>query len=186
MGGIFTAFTGAPITLTGANGLNTSFAQGTFLSTATEVGPIPSSVQKVGNGVLYFPNVVQIPDPQIATMAPNLAALSTLRAIANTSGTPLLINATPGQLGGLAAGSLNGPGLWRLDMNLLKRIKIKERFMFQIGATAENITNTPQFSAPTATNLGINSASFGRITSTFSPAGATSYRVIVLQARLNF
>jgi hypothetical protein len=186
MGGIFTAFTGAPITFVGSNGLNTSFSQGTFLSTATEVGPIPSSIQKVGNGVLYFPNVVQIKDPQVAGMAANLAALSTLRAIANTSGTPLLINSTPGQLGSLAAGSLNGPGLWRLDMNLLKRIRITERFTFQIGATAENISNTPQFSAPSAANMNVNSASFGRITSTFAPSGATSYRVIVLQARLNF
>jgi hypothetical protein len=63
-------------------------------------------------------------------------------------------------------------------MNLLKRIKINERFTFQIGATAQNITNSPQFSAP---NTAISSTSFGRITST-----ASTYRVMVLQARLNF
>jgi len=63
-------------------------------------------------------------------------------------------------------------------MNLLKRIKINERFTAQVGATAENISNTPQFSAP---NTAIGSASFGRITS-----AASTYRIIVLQTRLNF
>ena len=49
---------------------------------------------------------------------------------------------------------------------------------FQIGATAQNITKSPQFAAP---NTAISSASFGRITST-----ASTYRILVLQSRLNF
>ena len=63
-------------------------------------------------------------------------------------------------------------------MNLLKRIKFNERFTFQIGATAQNITNSPQFGSP---NTAIGNANFGRITST-----ASTYRILVLQARLNF
>jgi carboxypeptidase family protein/TonB-dependent receptor-like protein len=176
-GAIFTYFTGAPITFTGANGLNTSLAT----SPATQIGPIPDgSIQKVGNGVLYYSGVTQITDPSVAniTTLGNLRALSTLKAIARSDGTPILVNALPGQLGTLGIGTADAPPVWRLDANLLKRIKINERFTLQVGATGQNITNSPQFSAP---NTSIGSASFGRITST-----ASTYRILVLQGRLNF
>jgi hypothetical protein len=78
----------------------------------------------------------------------------------------------------MGIGTLDAPKTWRLDANLVKRIKINERFAFQIGATGQNITNTPQFGAP---NTSISSTGFGRITGT-----ASTYRVIVLQGRLNF
>jgi len=63
---------------------------------------------------------------------------------------------------------------------LIKRIKITERITMQIGATAQNATNTPIFADPTTTNMNINSTSFGRITS------ATGARLLVLQGRVNF
>jgi hypothetical protein len=176
-GSIFTYFTGAPITFTGANGLNTSIAT----SPATQLGPMPEgAIQKVGNGVVYYPGVTQITDPSVAniTTQGNLRALSTLKAIAGSDGTPILVNALPGQLGALGIGTASAPPVWRLDANLLKRIKISERFTFQIGATAQNVTNSPQFAAPTTS---IGSANFGRITST-----ASTYRILVLQSRLNF
>lgn len=176
-GGIFSYFTGAPITFTGANGLNTSLAT----SPATQVGAMPAgSIQKVGNGVLYFPGITQIVDPSVGniTTLGNLRALSTLKAIASSDGTPILVNALPGQLGSLAIGTVDAPPTWRLDMNLLKRIKINERFTLQLGATGQNITNSPQFGSP---NTAIGNANFGRITGT-----ASTYRVIVLQGRLNF
>jgi hypothetical protein len=176
-GSIFTYFTGAPITFTGANGLNTSLAT----SPATQVAPMPGgTIQKVGNGVIYYPGITQIADPSVAniTTLGNLRALSTLKAIASSNGTPILVNALPGQLGVLGIGTASAPPTWRLDTNLLKRIKINERFTFQVGATAQNVTNSPQFSGP---NTSISSASFGRITST-----ASTYRILVLQSRLNF
>ena len=176
-GGIFSYFTGAPITLTGANGLNMS----TATSPATQLGPMPSGqIQKVGNGVIYYPGITQVTDPYVAniTTQGNLRALSTLKAIAGPDGSPILVNALPGQLGTLGIGTADAPSIWRLDMNLLKRVKINERFIFQIGATAQNITNSPQFGAP---NTAIGSTAFGRITST-----ASTYRILVLQSRLNF
>jgi hypothetical protein len=78
----------------------------------------------------------------------------------------------------MGIGTLDAPKTWRLDANLVKRVKINERFTFQIGATGQNLTNTPQFGSP---NTAIGSTSFGRITGT-----ASTYRVIVLQGRLNF
>ena len=177
MGTIFNFFTGAPITFTGSNGLNTSLAT----SPATQAGPIPEgSIQKVGNGVLYFPGITQITDPSVAniTTAGNLRALSGLKAIANSSGVPILVNALPGQLGTMGIGTADAPRTWRIDANLVKRIRINERFTFQIGATGQNVTNSPQFGAP---NTSIGSANFGRITGT-----ASTYRILVLQGRLNF
>jgi hypothetical protein len=107
-----------------------------------------------------------------------LRALSTLKAIATSDGTPILVNAQPGQLGSLGIGTADAPSTWRLDANLVKAIRITERFKLQIGATGQNITNSPQFGSP---NTSIGSANFGRITGT-----AATYRLIVLQGRLNF
>ena len=181
MGAIFTYYTGSPITLTGADGLNTSFANGVFTSTATQVGPLPTAIDKVGNGVIFFPGATQITDPQNATLASgaangNLQALSTLKAIA-INGNPVLVNATPGNLGALGYDTVNGPGGFRLDFNLLKKIRITERFNMELRGTAENLTNTPVFANPTTA---ISSASFGHITSDAGP------RIIVAQLRLNF
>jgi hypothetical protein len=50
----------------------------------------------------------------------------------------------------------------------------------QIGATAQNATNTPIFAPPTAANLSIDSTTFGRITS------ATGSRLLVPQGRFTF
>ena len=182
IGAIFTYFTGAPLTLTGADGLNTAYnGTAAFQGTATQVGNVPTGLQKVGNGVIYFPGATQISDPQVAGIASgaangNLQALSALKAIA-FNGQNALINATPGTIGGLSYGSLTGPDGIRLDFNILKRIKLTERFELQFRGTAENLTNTPIFGAP---QTNINNVSFGHIT------GAGSPRIIVGQLRLNF
>src|SRR5581483_274285 len=58
-GAIFSWYTGAPITFTGANGLNVS----TATSPATQLRAMPEgSIQKVGNGVVYFSGITQITD----------------------------------------------------------------------------------------------------------------------------
>jgi len=46
-------------------------------------------------------------------------------------------------------------------VNLIKRIRVTERVILQLGATAQNLTNTEQFGNP---NLNINDLNFGRIT----------------------
>jgi hypothetical protein len=134
----------------------------------------------VGSGVLYFGSGITVgPDPSLTNLTPALRSISSLFAV-NSNGTPLLVNSAPGVMSPLGLGTLRGPGFKGVDVNLIKRIPINERFVLQFGATATNLTNTPIFGLP---NVTIGSTSFGRITST---ATGTSPRLIVAQFRLNF
>jgi len=101
-----------------------------------------------------------------------------LLSIADTSGKPILVNPQPGQIGTMQTNFLVGPGLFQLDVNLLKRFKINERWAFYLRADAVNAGNHANFSNP---DSNINSTTFGRITGT-----STDARVIVLSGRLNF
>jgi TonB dependent receptor len=185
-GAIFTYFTGAPLTLTGTNGWNNSDANGAatvsgivMQSTATQVGPLPASVTRVGNGIQYFPGATLVTDPQVATLASSLQPLSALKAVA-INGQTVLENATPGSLGALGYATVNGPPGVRLDFNLLKRFHLTERFVMEFRATAENLTNTEVFGTP---QTNINSSTFGHITAT---ATGFTPRIIVAQLRLSF
>lgn len=178
IGAISLMYSGQPLTFTAQNTINNTTSLASF--TAQLLGAIPGhGVTKTGNGVIYFPGLTQITDPSVASLPAALQPLSTLKALAS-GGSPLLVNPLPGVLGALSEDPIHGPGSKALNMNVIKRIRINERFSAQFGATAENVTNTPTFANPT-TN--INSTAFGRITST---AGLYPFRLIVLQARFNF
>jgi hypothetical protein len=119
-------------------------------------------VQRVGTGVVYFSGITQITDPAVANLpSATLRAVSGLKAIADSNGNPLLANPLPGQLGALGLSVFRGPSSKNLNLNVIKHFKINERLNFQIGASAQNLTNTPIFGNPNTT---INSTSFGRIT----------------------
>ena len=180
VGVIFNAFSGYPITLYETNStFNTVSAD----SLPNISGAIPSgSVTKIGSGVQFFNNLVQITDPQVAGLASQVKGLSTLRAIATSSGAILFSNSLPGQIGNLAPGALLGPGYFQFDMNLLKKIRMTEKTELQLGANAVNVLNTPQFANPTSSaGAVIDSTSFGRITSTTYPN-----RIVVLTGRITF
>ncbi len=100
-----------------------------------------------------------------------------MMAIADSSGRALLVNPTPGLLGTLSPAYIEGPSTFRLDLNVLKRVKIREKIDFQFTANFIDALNTPQWGNP---NTDINSVNFGRIT------GASGNRIIVLEARVNF
>jgi hypothetical protein len=185
VGAITLMYSGQPLTFTAQNTINNTTPSNTPSAqfTAQLLGSLPTSgVTKTGNGVIYFNGLTQLPsDPSVANIANTaLRALSGLKAIAGANGQPLLVNPLPGVMGSLAAGVVRGPGSKTVNVNLIKRIKINERFSAQIGATAENLTNTPIFANP---QMNINNTAFGRITST---AGLNPSRLIVLQARFNF
>jgi hypothetical protein len=72
----------------------------------------------------------------------------------------------------------SGPSLHQVDMNFVKKTKIRERVTFEIRAEMFNIFNHPNFS-PSATQ-NINNSGFGALTSNF---GA---REIQFNGRISF
>jgi hypothetical protein len=178
MGGLLSIFSGTPLSVTAGRSSLNQFTD----NTPNLVGPLPKGTGIVTidpTGVTYFNGLQQITDPAVAniTTAQGLQARSTLRAITDASGKLLLVNPTPGQLGSLATRYFEGPGAIAFDLNVVKRIKIKEELNFEFRADFIDALNHPRFSDP---NTDINSTSFGRIT------GADGNRIIVLNARLNF
>jgi len=173
---IFNVFSGRPFGITSGRSSLNNFGD----NTATSVVPIDpgtGEVTRMGNGVTYFANLLQVPDPSIALMTPSIRSRATMRAIADSTGRILLVNPTPGTLGSLQGSFLEGPGNFRLDLNVVKRIPIAEKTNLEFRADAINLTNTPQFDNP---NSDMNSVNFGRIT------GATGERILVIGMRLNF
>jgi hypothetical protein len=181
-GVIYNQFAGSPL---GLSNTVSSFNQFTD-NTPVLVGPFPANlgkVKKVNDGIVLFDGLKQISDPSVAniTTQQGLQARSTLRAITDSSGRLLLVNPTPGQLGTLQQLYLQGPGTFRLDVNMVKRFKICEDWDFELRADVIGLTNTPQindYNNQITTDM--NSANFGRITNT---GGA---RIIVIGARINF
>ncbi|MCG3164006.1 MAG: hypothetical protein JMDDDDMK_05472 [Acidobacteria bacterium] len=147
------------------------------------VGAFPNSlgnVERVANGVVYLSVLRQTPDPSIASISSaTIRGISTMRAITDANGNILLRNPLPGEFGTLAQGYLTGPGLFRLDFNLIKRIKFTERVALTLRADAFNATNTPYFTNP---DLNINSGTFGRILGTVPG----SNRVVTVTGRIEF
>jgi hypothetical protein len=180
VGVIFNVFSGLPLTLYQNNSTFNTVAAN---SQPIISGAIPSgSVTKVGSGVQFFNNLVQVTDPQVATLAAGVRGLSTLRAITDSSGNVIFSNSLPGQMGNLSPGGLFGPGYFQFDMNIVKKFRVTEKIGLNLGANAVNILNTPQFANPSSTVGGvIDNTSFGRITST-----VYSNRIVVLTGRITF
>jgi hypothetical protein len=178
IGAIYNHFSGSPITLSAARSSFNQFTDGTPIL----VGNFPKSAGSVvvdASGVRYFADYTQISDPSRARITTNqgLQARSTMLAIADANGNALLVNPTPGVLGSLAPAYIEGPSTFRLDLNVIKRVKVKEKVDFMFTANFIDALNTPQWGNP---NTDINSVNFGRIT------GAGGNRIIVLEGRINF
>lgn len=87
-------------------------------------------------------------------------------------------NNAPGQTSGLERAFINGPWYVNLDATLAKNFRIKEGIKFQLRLEAFNAFNHTNFFQGQLQN--INSTTFGRITSTFSP------RIIQIGGRIDF
>ncbi|NOT58733.1 MAG: hypothetical protein HOP19_00755 [Acidobacteria bacterium] len=178
---IYNKFAGSPLALTGVVGTYNQFTG----NTPTLVGDFPRNLgraTKLDNGMVLFPNLKLVSDPSRNRMeSVVLSPRSTLQAVADASGKILLINALPGQPGSLQEQYLTGPGTFRFDVNLVKRITVRETWAFELRADLINLTNTPQIDDyVNQINTDINSVNFGRIT------GAGGNRIAVLGLRLNF
>jgi hypothetical protein len=175
VGGIFNYYSGAPWTIVAQNTFNNdALTNVNSQFTPVLLGSLPDTgVTKASNGASLLTGFTQT----------NPVGLSTLRTINGPNGSPLLINPGPGQLGTLGLSPFVGPGSKQIDVNLIKRIHITERIVFQLGATARNLTNTPVFANPSLANSNINSVNFGRIQ---AMATGSDPRIIVLQGRVIF
>jgi len=154
--------------------------------TLTLVGSLPKStghVKRTDNGVVYFAALQQVPDPQIAnlTTMQSLNRRSTLKAIADSSGKIIAVNPAPGTIGTLSPSYLEGPGSFRFDVNLIKRIRFRESRELVVRGDAINVLNSPRFDNPVTD---INSVDFGRITR--NDPNSVASRIIALSMRLNF
>jgi hypothetical protein len=181
IGGIFNVFSGSPIGL--ASGI-TSFNQFGY-DTPTLVGALPKStghVRRTDNGVVYFDSLQQVQDPSIGslTASQSLNRRSTLKAIADSTGRIIAVNPTAGSIGTLSPSYLQGPGYFRFDVNLIKKIRFRESKELVVRGDAINVLNHPVFDNPITD---INSTDFGRITQTST---VSNPRIIALSMRLNF
>jgi len=176
-GSILTIQTGSPLSLGAARAFNTAGN-----NTAVPVGAFPSDfgeARRTATGVVYFTGLKQVVDPYVAqiTTLNGVQQRSTLLAVTDSAGKALLVNPQPGQLG-MAPRYLTGPGLFQLDLNLLKRVTFRERYEFTLRADAINFTNRANFSNP---DTNINSLNFGVISGT-----SAEPRVVVVSARFSF
>jgi len=103
-----------------------------------------------------------------------------LKGIADSTGRIIAVNPTPGSIGTLSPAYLQGPGYFRFDLNLIKKIRIRESKELVVRGDAINVLNTPVFDNPVTD---INLPDFGRITQTSS---VSNPRIIALSMRLNF
>ena len=184
LGAIFQIGSGAPITITDARGtLNRAgrSARQTALTNLTK-----DQLKKLA-GVYRTPNGIFILPPEIlgrnADGTINTAGGGQGRG-ANGFGTPaftgqVFFNNAPGQTSGLERAIFNGPTRYNLDISLIKRFVIGERFNVQLQGDLFNALNTTNFYTASQF-LDINSTNFGRISNTYDA------RIAQLAFRLNF
>lgn len=87
-------------------------------------------------------------------------------------------NPVAGTLGTLQLTPVSGPWFFNVDLNLIKRTRIKEALNVEFRADAFNLFNRTNFNVGQVQN--INSPQFGQITSAFDP------RILQFALKLNF
>jgi hypothetical protein len=155
----------------------------------------PGHIIKTSNGVLFYdPNVFgQVNDPFCNTLTTKegLQGRCTFKAM-TYNGKMLFANSAQGALGSMnSVTNWRGPGIFDLDLNILRRFTVKEGITAEFRLDAIAATNTPHFDNP---NLNINGTTFGRISAPSagganaftSPAPFAGNRVFVANARVSF
>jgi len=104
-------------------------------------------VKRVSDGVIYFTDLKQVPDPAAANLTSQqaLSGASALKAIADKSGKIVAVNPEPGTVGSLSQTYFEGPGSFRLDTNVIKRVRIRENYELQIreiSSTCSTVHNS--------------------------------------------
>lgn len=181
VGSIINVFSGQPMTIfSGRASFNTFNAASTPATNLEAVNNDFGSTVRRGNGVWFFDGLKQVQDPAVAglTTQANIRSSSTLQAITGPDGNLIFVNASPGNPGTSGLNFFDGPRSVRFDVNLVKRVRLTERFTLELRADAISALNKPNFSLP---ERDINSINFGRITATDD-----GNRIMVVSARINF
>lgn len=183
IGAIFQIGSGSPITITDARGtlnrVGRSARQTALTSfTKAELKKL-AGVYRTPNGIFILPLELlgRNPDGTINTSVGGTGRGANGFGTAAFTGQKFFNNA-PGQSSGLERALFNGPTRYNLDLSLIKRFVISEKFKVQLQGDLFNAFNTSNFF--TGQFLDINSTNFGRLDSTFSA------RVVQLAFRLNF
>ncbi len=119
------------------------------------------------NGRVSTPRPNQIGDPNTGPKTFDLFFNTAAFADVTVGGAP----------GNERRGVVNGPGLWRYDMALLKNTKIRERWNMQFRAEAFNLFNHTNFQSVGTT---LSTSTFGHVTAVRDP------RILQLALKLNF
>jgi hypothetical protein len=185
LGGIFSWASGAPLSLVAST---SSFTQ-SAVNNPVLVGNFPKNsgnVTKVKNGAVYFAGLQQITDPAISgvTTAQGLNTQFSNKAIVDSQGKPVFVNPSPGTLGNVGLGWIEGPANLRFDADLDKRIRLTESTQFELRVDVINVMNHPNFDNPIS--LDINNINFGSIQAATGNSSGPSNRQFILNARFNF
>ena len=104
--------------------------------------------QRRNFGSYFGSSFTRMKDPQCAAVAPQLTALCTLQAVADSNGKIVLQNPQPGTRGGLGLASLTLPGNWSFDASMSKSVRIAEGKTLSIRMDSTNVFNHPMPSNP--------------------------------------
>jgi len=179
LGGIMNFNSGAPLTLT-ATGVNTISNVAGQPNIVADLPKNMGKVTKLDTRVVFFDGFTQTADPGVSgvTGLNTLNTAFTNKALVDPSGKIVLVNPQPGQVGTYGLATLKGPSSLSLDMNMIKRFKIRESTEFEFRIDAINVLNHPNFGNPN-TNINGNNT-FGQITT----AGGS--RRFIINSRINF
>jgi hypothetical protein len=154
--GILTINSGLPLTVFTSRGAGDPAASG------LNVGGAPN------NGSVATPRPNQISNP-------NSNAPHTWQEWFNTAAfADVTVGGAPGNED---RGAVNGPGLWRYDMSLIKNTRITELLHLQFRAEAFNLFNHTN---PSTISTTTTSGTYGQVTATRDP------RIMQLGLKLNF
>ena len=119
----------------------------------------------------------EAPASHVACIIFNPAAFTEPAQVRNANGSPITLYGNSARRVG------RGPGSSNLDFSLFKNFLVAERLNIQFRAEAFNLSNTPTFTLPSASNqaLTIGNANFGKLSS----SSATG-RQIQFGLKLNF
>jgi len=94
----------------------------------------------------------------------NPAAFKDPQQVRNTKGSPITL------FGNASRRVARGPGSKNMDFSFFKNFRVRERLNVQFRAEAFNLTNSPTFTLPSASNaaLTLGSSTFGKLASSSS------------------